>query len=177
MTSSPGKRRGFPAQREPGPVPVGFRTDSPGVGGAGFDPRPGASCGPVTGAPIRKRVIAARFLNATLSQAVVWFERAELSRHHKRPEAFRTTSRHIHRRGSHLLGGNPSPGLPAHRRHGGVRPDSRGRQPPKVSGTRMRTVGTADTKRWGSRPPTSGGLWHGAHAIHARPEGRDSLAV
>jgi len=52
-------------------VPVGFRTGSPEVGGAGFDPRPGASCGPATGAPIRKRVIAARFFNAALSLAVV----------------------------------------------------------------------------------------------------------
>jgi len=48
--------RGIPACRR-----VGFRTLSE-VGGTGFVPRSGASCGAVTGAPIRKRVIDARFL-------------------------------------------------------------------------------------------------------------------
>jgi len=44
---------------------------SRGLWDGGFVPRSGASCGAVTGAPIRKRVIDARFLGASLSQAVM----------------------------------------------------------------------------------------------------------
>jgi len=51
-------------------VRFGFKTGSPGVDGAGFDPRPGASCGAVTGAPIRKRVIAVDFQPTALTQSV-----------------------------------------------------------------------------------------------------------
>jgi len=38
---------------------------------AGFDPRPGASCGAVTGAPIRKRVIAVDFQPTALTHSSV----------------------------------------------------------------------------------------------------------
>jgi len=64
------KRRGFPSTAGNPVVRFGFKTGSPGVDGAGFDPRPGASCGAVTGAPIRKRVIAVDFQPTALTQSV-----------------------------------------------------------------------------------------------------------
>ena len=60
-----------PARGNPARYRAGFRTFSPEVGGTGFVPRSGASCGAVTGAPTRERVIDARFLGASLSQAVM----------------------------------------------------------------------------------------------------------
>jgi len=60
-----------PARGTPACCRAGFRTLSPEVGGTGFVPCSGASCGAVTGAPIRKRVIDARFLRASLSQAIM----------------------------------------------------------------------------------------------------------
>ena len=139
-------------------MPVGFRTDSPEVDGAGFDPRSGASCGPATGAPIHHRVIAAGFLNAALSVAVV-------------PRGTSTGAVHT------LSGTTHHPGFPRTADMGGMRPDSCRRHAAGVGGTRMGTVGTVDTKYWGSGPAVSGGFWHGAYAIHARRQRRDSLAV
>jgi hypothetical protein len=66
-------------------------------------------------------------------------------------------SRHIHRRGSHLVGGNPSPGLPAHRKHGWSavhtprRPTGWGVAEPVVSCTNGRVLSV-----WiSARPPTA----------------------
>ena len=125
-------------QEEPGLLPVGFRTRSPEVGGAGFDPRSGASCGPVTGAPIRKRVIAARFLDAALSQAVV-------------PRG--TCAGVVHT----FSGATHHPGFPRTADMGGMRPDSRARQPSGVGGTRDTTFVTASGKRLGSGLGVDGG--------------------
>jgi len=70
------------------------------------------------GAPIRKRVIAARFLNTALSQAVV-------------PRGTSTGAVHT------FSGATHHPGFPRTADVGGMRPDSRGRQPPGVGGTRV----------------------------------------
>jgi len=69
VTSSPAVNGGASTAGNP-VVRFGFKTGSPGVDGAGFDPRPGASCGAVTGAPIRKRVIAVDFQPTALTQSV-----------------------------------------------------------------------------------------------------------
>ena len=71
---------------------------------AGFVPRPGASCGTATRAPIRKRVIVTRFLDVTLTQAVE--PRGSV------PAPLR----------SHLVGRRPSTGLAEHRMGGGPSP-------------------------------------------------------
>jgi hypothetical protein len=60
-----------PARGNPASCRAGFRTVSPEVDGTGFVPRSGASCGTATCAPIRKRVIDARFLRTSLTQAVM----------------------------------------------------------------------------------------------------------
>jgi len=71
VTSSPAVNGGASPSTAGNPVVrFGFKTGSPGVDGAGFDPRPGASCGAVTGAPIRKRVIAVDFQPTALTQSV-----------------------------------------------------------------------------------------------------------
>ncbi|GAA5050330.1 hypothetical protein GCM10025751_24300 [Haladaptatus pallidirubidus] len=51
-------------------IPVRFQDASRRVRRDGFHPSGGVSCGTVTSAPIPKRIIAARFLNAALSQRV-----------------------------------------------------------------------------------------------------------
>lgn len=86
----------LPSQREPGVVPVDLRTSSPEVSGAGFDPRSEASCGPVTGGS-----------HPPPSHPPTVFHRDSLRGDR--------ASRHNHRGGAHLLGDNPSPGLPAPR--------------------------------------------------------------
>ncbi len=60
-----------PARGNPACCRAGFRTPLPRSVGPGFVPRSGASCGAVTGTPIRKQVIDARFLGASLPQAVM----------------------------------------------------------------------------------------------------------
>ncbi|WP_227375323.1 hypothetical protein [Haladaptatus halobius] len=49
-------------------TPVRFQDAARHVRRDGFHPSSGVSCGTVTSAPILKRVIATRFLNAALSQ-------------------------------------------------------------------------------------------------------------
>jgi hypothetical protein len=84
----------------------------------GFDPRSGASCGPVTGTPIRHRVIAARFLTAALSVAVV-------------PHGSSTGAVHA------FSGATHHPGFPRTANVGGVRLDSRRVPTAGVGRTRM----------------------------------------
>lgn len=54
--------------------PVRFQDAARHVRRDGFHPFGGVSCGTVTGAPIPKRVIAARFLNAVLSNGRLFWQ-------------------------------------------------------------------------------------------------------
>ncbi len=130
------KRRGFPSTAgNPACFRFGSRTCSPEVGGAGYTPRSGASYGPITEAPIRTRVIAARFLNAALSQTVV-------------PRSTSTDAVHTFSEATH------HPGFPHTANMDGMQPDPHGRQPPGDGGTRNTTLETACPKRSGSKPGT-----------------------
>jgi hypothetical protein len=158
VTSSPAVNGGASLpQRGTRPARFGFRTVSPGVGGAGFVPRPGASCGTVTCAPIRKRVIASRFLNVALSQAVEPRGSVPAPVTPCRPKAINRACGAPQT----WVECGPTPAVASHRE----------------SAEPVCDVGMGDTKRWGSRRATTGGLWHGADAIHARRERRDSLAA
>ena len=142
VTSSPAVNGGASLPQQGTRLPrFGFRTVSPGVSGAGFVPRSGASCGTATCAPIRKRVIATRFLNVALSRAV-------------EPRGSCAGSGHT------LSAEGHQPGLRSTADVGGMQPDSQ-RQPSGVGGTRSFVYEKEQTKRLGSgRQPTAVGPHH-----------------
>lgn len=149
-----------PARGNPACCRAGFRTLSPEVDGTGFVPRSGASCGTATCAPIRKRVIDAWFLRASLTQAVmphgidgpVTLSRPYLS------GRFTVLANDANPASDEPWSIRPWEPSPWKTQDVGFSASRTSAQVPKADVTLANTYGTVCTKYWGFVPTGDGGL-------------------